>query len=160
MKSIRDVMAGMVSRHDNDTPKQRQLIAESVEVAMAWYRGELPLNAAKELTGDGWLRNQVSRRMIGDTEEAVAWRSFIVEIDAENNANCENGGFYELQSGKRIWLSKLQIVSLNGKVESVFDPETGEEVCVSVFPRVNLAAPPKREQGNPTASPMMAEWYE
>lgn len=160
MKSIRDVMSAM-SRQDNDTPKQRQLTADLIEVAMAWHRGELPLASAKELTGDGWLRNQVSRRMTGEHEEAVVWRAFIVELDLAGTANCENGGYYPLQDGSRIWLDKLQVAASGGKVVEVYDPDSGEMVCLAEFPHVNLnAPPPRREKGDATTSPMMAEWYE
>lgn len=151
----------MGGRQDNDTPKQRQLVTELLDVAVAWHKGELPLASAKDLTGDGWLRNQVSRRMTGDSEQALIWQAFITELDLSATSNCENGGYYQLQNGSRIWLDKLQVATSGGTVQSVFDPDSGEEVCVATFPRVNVSAPPpKREKGEASTSPMMAEWYE
>lgn len=156
MRSIRDVMGNLaLGKRVKETPKQSAIIADCLDVASAWDRGELPLTSAVTLTGDGYNRFRVSRQLIPGTAEADLWRRFTDEIHDMNLQNCEFGGL-DLQG---FYMRKLDVVANGGTVGLEADEVTGELICRARFPRVNLAAPPKvGRSGDISPSPYAAEW--
>lgn len=155
MRAFGDVMSEMsLVADEKTTPRQREIIKDMVDVAHAWARGEIPLDTARELTLDGWLRMKISLRMLGDSEDAQVWQSFIAALDDRLKSDCDYGAY----DAKGVFISKVQIVALGGWVEKEYDAESGELRCVARFPHVNLERPPKLAATAQPAS--MAEWFE
>lgn len=154
-----DILQEFVKRQqERMTSKQRQIVADALDVARAWLDGQLPLAEAMRLTGDGWLRMKVGHGVSG--EDALIWQRFIESVLEERDSECRYG--IETPSG---FLSAQEIADHGGRMEQTFDPVTQRVRCVVRWPHVELDRPASQPRndglvGGSGRSPSMVEWME
>lgn len=152
--SIGDVSGGMFA--ETDTPQQRQIVENCVEVAHAWKQGQIPLLQARDLMGDGYIRAKVTARAIKSPEHGAVWQEFLDALVLYDQGDCNFGGY----TAGDVWIDKRQAVEAGGWIERETDDVTGEYTCRVRFPKIDLEAPPRMDKAHGERPAGMAEWFE
>jgi hypothetical protein len=146
----------MQGENDTDTPQQRQIVENCLEVAQAWSMGQLPLLEARSLTGDGYIRAKVTARARRYPAFAASWQQFLDALVEYAQGDCDFGGY--THSG--MWITKQQVVDHGGWIERESDSETGEVMCRVHFAPVDVDSPPRMDKIHGERPAGMAEWFE
>lgn len=113
------------------TDKQKALIDEFKQIAGEWHAERMPLRDAISLTGDGWLRNQITRRITQDDPAYTIWHEFLEAILLDANGMCQLG--VQTPQG---FVRRIDIEDAGGQIVQQYDQATGEIICTMLFPRV------------------------
>lgn len=135
--------------------RQKEIIDECVEVAMAWRDGKMPLHEAKRLTIGPGVRHQVSRRILDGDDRHAAWHAFLQAIIDDEADRCETG-----VASPFGFIRRDEIEAQGGQLRRVTNRDTGEIECRAVFPKINLKRMPVRKVGEIAAVNPMAGWDE
>jgi len=158
-RSTQDILSEVMSiRADNLTTKQKSVIDAFFQVVDAWKAGELPIQEAKELTGDGWLRAQVIMNTPPNHDKYLtAMEFFDALIDLQDGIRTTSG-----------WISQAEIKEQGGREQKRYNHATGEIYDVIQFPygvdkdtsRILWPAPQEREEvSTHQDSPFESDWY-
>lgn len=142
---------------------QRQLIAEFWEVVGAWSAGQLTVEQAKSLTGDGWLRAQC---LFHTSMDHPLWIDAMRLLD--HVIATEDGPQFFTAHG---WFSLKDIQESGGRIYEEWDSATGEKREYVQFPVgvdkvTGRTIWPSRERAvqyeaehKPYVSPHQSEWF-
>lgn len=152
-------------RYAKATPKQREVAQNFYEVVEAYTAGDLTLEQAHNLTGDGWLRASVMRITAPDHPQYQNAMKFFDDLIAWREP--------DLIKTKHGWFSENDLTEEHGRMVRVLNEDTGEIRDVLQWsPGVNKATEeriwPNRdqivqretEQAKSYESPFRADWYD
>jgi hypothetical protein len=156
------LLALRVKNAANMTDKQRRVVEEFWEIVTAWDAGEMPIEDATKLTGDGWLRCMALSYSTLDAQDPL-YRAAMRMLD-EIISRRDDGWFYTNQG----WLSLHEIDAAGGRLVDGVDVATGELTRKIQFPQDvdemtgRIVWPDRREQAAEQSyvSPCREDWFD
>lgn len=165
IRSSAEVIDAMASdRYAKASDKQRRTAQEFYEVVEAWANGNLSLDQADELSGDGWLRAMclsITPSTHPQYKNAMRLLDLLIERQGnETRFKTKNGWFTQQDIDDHNGRRFKEVVEGTGEIREVIqfpvgiNPNTGERIWPNRTERL------VEDHFTAYVSPYRADWYD